>query len=70
MFDACVTVVIPGAKLYQVQAQANARAADLPPLSPSQMAELKALYDEDIRRHVHQAVVIVAGRRRGQTRRS
>ena len=29
-------------------------AADLPPLSPSQMAELKALYDQDIRPHVHQ----------------
>ena len=52
MFDA-VTVAIPGAKNAS-QAEANARAADLPPLSPSQMAELKAIYEQDIRPHVHQ----------------
>ncbi len=52
MFDA-VTVAIPGAKTA-AQAQANARAADLPPLSASQMAELEAIYEEDIRPHVHQ----------------
>jgi aryl-alcohol dehydrogenase-like predicted oxidoreductase len=52
MFDA-VTVAIPGAK-DAAQARANARAADLPRLSQSQMAELKAIYDEDIRSHVHQ----------------
>ncbi len=52
MFDA-VTVAIPGAKTA-AQAQANARAAGLPRLSQSQMAELKAIYDEDIRPHVHQ----------------
>ncbi len=52
MFDA-VTVVIPGAK-NAAQARANAEAANLPPLSPSAMAELKAIYDEDIKPHVHQ----------------
>ena len=52
MFDA-VTVAIPGAKSV-AQARANAAAADLPALSPSEMAELKAIYDEDIRAHVHQ----------------
>ena len=52
MFDA-VTVVIPGAK-NAAQARANAEAANLPPLSPSAMAELKAIYDEDIKSHVHQ----------------
>lgn len=52
MFDA-VTVAIPGAR-NAAQAEANARAAGLPPLSQAQMAELKAIYDEDIRPHVHQ----------------
>ena len=52
MFDG-VTVVIPGAKTAE-QARANARAAELPPLSDGDMAALKAIYDEDIRPHVHQ----------------
>ncbi len=52
MFDA-VTVVIPGAKTA-AQARANALAADLPPLSEADMAVLKAIYDEDIKPHVHQ----------------
>ena len=52
MFDA-VTVVIPGAKNAD-QARANARAAQLPPLSGAEMAALKAIYDEDIKPHVHQ----------------
>jgi aryl-alcohol dehydrogenase-like predicted oxidoreductase len=52
MFDA-VTVVIPGAR-NAAQAQANAAAAALPALSPSMMAELKAIYEEDIRPLVHQ----------------
>ena len=52
MFDA-VTVVIPGAK-NAAQARANALAASLPPLSESDMAALKAIYDEDIAPHVHQ----------------
>jgi aryl-alcohol dehydrogenase-like predicted oxidoreductase len=51
MFDA-VTVAIPGARNPD-QAQSNAAAAALPPLSASVMAELKAIYDEDIRPYVH-----------------
>jgi aryl-alcohol dehydrogenase-like predicted oxidoreductase len=51
MFDA-VTVAIPGARNAE-QAQSNAMAADLPPLSDAVMAELRAIYDEDIRPHVH-----------------
>ncbi len=52
MFDA-VTVVIPGAR-NAAQARANAAAADLPPLTPETMAEVKAIYDSDVRPHVHQ----------------
>jgi aryl-alcohol dehydrogenase-like predicted oxidoreductase len=51
MFDA-VTVVIPGAKTA-AQARANAEAAALPPLSEAEMAEVKAVYEEDIKPHVH-----------------
>jgi len=52
MFDA-VTVVIPGAR-NAAQARANAQAADLPALSSSVMAQLKAIYDQDIKPYVHQ----------------
>ena len=52
MFDA-VTVAIPGAR-NAAQARSNAEAAPLPPLSPETMAELKAIYDRDIRPYVHQ----------------
>jgi aryl-alcohol dehydrogenase-like predicted oxidoreductase len=52
MFDA-VTVAIPGAR-NAAQARSNAEAAKLPPLKPEIMAELKAIYDRDIRPHVHQ----------------
>jgi aryl-alcohol dehydrogenase-like predicted oxidoreductase len=51
MFDA-VTVAIPGARNPE-QAESNAAAAELPPLSESVMTELKRIYDEDIRPHVH-----------------
>jgi aryl-alcohol dehydrogenase-like predicted oxidoreductase len=51
MFEA-VTVAIPGARNAE-QAQSNAAAADLPPLSDAVMAELRAIYDEDVRPHVH-----------------
>ena len=50
-FDA-VTVAIPGAK-SAAQARANAGAAALPALSAADMAALKAIYDTDIRPHVH-----------------
>ena len=52
MFDA-VTVVIPGAR-NAAQARSNAEASSLPALGDKVMAELKAVYDEEIRPHVHQ----------------
>ncbi len=52
MFDA-VTVAIPGAKNAE-QARSNAAAAALPALDPQIMAEVRTIYDEDIRPHVHQ----------------
>ncbi|MCO6451055.1 MAG: aldo/keto reductase [Caldilineales bacterium] len=52
MFDA-VSTVIPGAKNVQQTAD-NAAAADLPPLTTAQMAEVQAIYDEMIRAQVHQ----------------
>jgi aryl-alcohol dehydrogenase-like predicted oxidoreductase len=51
MFDA-VTCVIPGAK-HPDQAEQNARASDLPPLSDSQMDEVRRVYDRYIRDQVH-----------------
>ncbi|MDQ0469428.1 aldo/keto reductase [Labrys wisconsinensis] len=48
-----VTVAIPGAR-NPAQARANAEAAALPPLSAETMAKLEAIYDADIRPHVHQ----------------
>jgi aryl-alcohol dehydrogenase-like predicted oxidoreductase len=52
MFDA-VTVAIPGAR-DAAQARSNAEAAALPPLSQETIAELKTIYDRDIRPYVHQ----------------
>jgi len=51
MFDA-VTCAIPGAKTVE-QAQANAAAADLPPIDPSVMAAVARIYDDRIRADVH-----------------
>ncbi|MEX2661148.1 MAG: aldo/keto reductase [Vicinamibacterales bacterium] len=51
MFDA-VTCAIPGAKNDQ-QARDNARAASRPPLDEAAMAAVRAVYEEDIRQHVH-----------------
>jgi aryl-alcohol dehydrogenase-like predicted oxidoreductase len=51
MFEA-VTCAIPGAR-SEAQARNNARAASLPKLSPSAMAAVQSIYDEEIRRHVH-----------------
>jgi aryl-alcohol dehydrogenase-like predicted oxidoreductase len=47
-----VSVVIPGAR-NQAQARSNAAAADLPPLGGDLQAALEAIYDEQIRAHVH-----------------
>lgn len=52
MFDA-VTVAIPGAR-NPAQAQSNAEAAALPALSGDVMEKIVRIYDEDIRKHVHQ----------------
>lgn len=51
MFDA-VTCAIPGARTPE-QARANAAAADLPPLDANTMAAVRAIYDRQIRQHVH-----------------
>jgi aryl-alcohol dehydrogenase-like predicted oxidoreductase len=47
-----VTTVIPGARNVE-QVRGNVAAADLPPLSATQLADLERLYDERIRAHVH-----------------
>ncbi len=52
MFEA-VTCAIPGAK-NRVQAADNARASSIPPLTPEVMGEVRSLYHEWIRPHVHQ----------------
>jgi aryl-alcohol dehydrogenase-like predicted oxidoreductase len=44
--------VIPGARSVE-QARSNAAAADLPPLTDAELADLERLYDERIRAHVH-----------------
>ena len=51
MFDV-VSCAIPGAKNAQ-QAAENAKAADLPPLSDSTMADVKEIYDSMIKEQVH-----------------
>ena len=52
MFDA-VSCAIPGAKRPS-QVEDNVRAADLPPLTDAQMAEIERIYDDLIREQVHQ----------------
>lgn len=52
MADA-VTVVIPGARNAD-QARGNAKASDLPPLTPDQMAAVAEIYTTKIAPHVHQ----------------
>ena len=47
-----ITTVIPGARNPE-QAQGNAAAADLHPLTPEQSARFTAIYDSSIREHVH-----------------
>lgn len=48
-----VTVIIPGAK-NKSQAEDNAAASDLAPLSDEIMAQVRKVYDDLIRAHVHQ----------------
>jgi aryl-alcohol dehydrogenase-like predicted oxidoreductase len=52
MFEA-VTCAIPGAKRPS-QVEDNVRAADLPPLTDTQMAKAREVYDTYIRQQVHQ----------------
>jgi aryl-alcohol dehydrogenase-like predicted oxidoreductase len=52
MFDA-VTCAIPGAK-HSSQVEENVLAADLPPLSEATMTQVRAIYDRQIRKLVHQ----------------
>ena len=52
LMSEAVSVAIPGARNAE-QARSNAEAAGLPALSPATMAELTAIYDQDIRPHVH-----------------
>jgi aryl-alcohol dehydrogenase-like predicted oxidoreductase len=52
VFDA-VTVAIPGAR-NPAQAQSNAEAAALPELPKDIMEKIVQIYDEDIRKYVHQ----------------
>lgn len=47
-----VTCAIPGAKRPS-QAEENFAAADLPPLSEKTMAEVRDIYDQQIREFVH-----------------
>jgi aryl-alcohol dehydrogenase-like predicted oxidoreductase len=47
-----VSVVIPGAR-NPAQATANAATAQLPPLTPAQLAAVRDIYDSRIRPHVH-----------------
>ncbi len=47
-----VTAAIPGAKSAH-QAEENVRAADLPPLSPAAMAQVREVYDRSVRPAVH-----------------
>jgi len=51
MFDA-VTCAIPGAK-RPAQVEENVAAADLPPLSPETMSQIRVVYDARIRSLVH-----------------
>jgi aryl-alcohol dehydrogenase-like predicted oxidoreductase len=52
MFDA-VTCAIPGAK-RPAQVEENFRAGELPPLTGTQMAKVREVYDRLIREQVHQ----------------
>jgi aryl-alcohol dehydrogenase-like predicted oxidoreductase len=52
LMEDAVSVVIPGART-PAQARANAGADALPPLSPETMAAIRAIYEADIRPHVH-----------------
>ena len=52
LMEAAVSTVIPGAK-DRSQAEANAAAGDLPPLTPHALARAREIYRERIAPHVH-----------------
>lgn len=52
LMEDAVSVVIPGAK-SRAQAEANAAASALPPLSAETMQALRAIYQAEIAKHVH-----------------
>ena len=47
-----MTTVIPGA-LTMAQAKANAAGAELPPLGAEFLAEVRELYDRELRAQIH-----------------
>ncbi len=53
LMNDAVTVVIPGARTV-AQSRANAEADDLPPLSAEAMANIKKIYEDDVKPFVHQ----------------
>jgi aryl-alcohol dehydrogenase-like predicted oxidoreductase len=53
LMEDAVTVVIPGAK-NRKQAEDNAAASALAPLSADVMAEVRTIYETKIKPHVHQ----------------
>lgn len=53
LMDPAVSVVIPGAK-NRMQAESNAAANTIPPLSDAAMATVRAIYESRIAPHVHQ----------------
>ncbi len=53
LMDEAVSVVIPGAK-DRAQAEANAAASALPPLTPDALGRAREIYRERISPHVHQ----------------
>lgn len=53
LMNEAVSVVIPGARTPS-QAQSNAAAGKLPPLSPETMAAVSEIYETMIKEHVHQ----------------
>jgi aryl-alcohol dehydrogenase-like predicted oxidoreductase len=52
LMNDAVSVVIPGARTPD-QARANAAADALAPLSPDVMSAVRAIYDAEIKPHVH-----------------
>ena len=52
LMEAAVSTVIPGAK-DRSQAEANASASDLPPLTPHALSRAREIYRERIAPHVH-----------------